>query len=104
MKAALQPLLTWLNHRPFKKLPGSRRSQFEALAQPALNALRTLKLTGRAAALAQQMEQPATQQLSFDERFAWLVQGETTYRENRRLQRLLQLARLRQNACVEEID
>jgi len=74
------------------------------LNQPTLNALRTLKLTGMAEAFAQQLEQPAAQQLAFDERFAWLVQCETTYRENRRLQRLLQLARLRQSACVEEID
>lgn len=34
-------LLEDLNLRPFKKLPGSRRSQFEALDQPALRALPT---------------------------------------------------------------
>lgn len=33
-----------------------------------------------------------------------LVDREATYRENRRLTRLLQLARLKQPACVEDID
>ena len=35
----IRQLLERLNHRPFKKLPGTRRSQFEALDQPALLAL-----------------------------------------------------------------
>lgn len=39
VNAALQPLLVWLNHRPFKKLPGSRCSQFEALDKPTLKPL-----------------------------------------------------------------
>jgi len=32
------------------------------------------------------------------------VDQEFTWRENRRLQRLLQLAKLRENACMEDID
>lgn len=39
LNQALRPLLDVLNDKPFKKLPGSRRSQFEALEQPALKAL-----------------------------------------------------------------
>ncbi len=35
----IRALLTSLNERPFQKLPGSRRSQFEALDLPALNSL-----------------------------------------------------------------
>ena len=35
----IQALLVDLNNRPFRKLPGSRRSQFEALDRPALNPL-----------------------------------------------------------------
>ncbi|MBA2527306.1 MAG: transposase [Pyrinomonadaceae bacterium] len=38
-RLAIRQLLTALNQRPFKKLPGSRRSQFEALDQPALRPL-----------------------------------------------------------------
>jgi transposase len=39
LNLAIRELLTSLNQRPFKKLPGSRRSQFEALDQPALHPL-----------------------------------------------------------------
>src|SRR5262245_2802168 len=74
------------------------------LNQPTLDTLRRLKLTGLAEAYAQQLEQPEAQRLSFDERLAMLVDREIIYRESRRQRRLLQLARLRQNACVEDID
>ena len=39
LNAALAELLTRLNQRPFKKLPGSRQSQFEAIDRPALQPL-----------------------------------------------------------------
>jgi transposase len=39
LNLAIRELLTALNERPFKKLPGSRRSQFEALDRPALRSL-----------------------------------------------------------------
>jgi transposase len=39
VNAALTPLLVALNQRPFKKLPGSRQSLFEALDRPALRPL-----------------------------------------------------------------
>lgn len=39
LNQAIQELLTDLNDRPFKKLPGTRRSQFEQLDQPVLRAL-----------------------------------------------------------------
>ena len=74
------------------------------LTNHTLDQLRTLKLTGIADAFAQQLEQPATHELSFGERFALLVEREITYRENRRLTRLLQLARLKQPASIEDID
>lgn len=64
-----------------------------------------LKLLGMSEAYSHQLEQPLSQELSFDERFALLVSAEITTRENRRQQRLLSLARLRQStACVEDID
>jgi transposase len=37
--AAIRERLTWLNNRPFKKLPGSRRSLFLELDRPALRPL-----------------------------------------------------------------
>ncbi|MEY4167026.1 MAG: hypothetical protein RIR52_850 [Acidobacteriota bacterium] len=72
--------------------------------QQTLQSLRSLKLAGMADAFIRQLEHPQTQQLSFDERFALLVDSELTHRQNRRLQRLLNIARLRHKACVEEID
>jgi len=39
LNAAIRELLERLNNRPFKKLPGSRRSQFETLDRPALRPL-----------------------------------------------------------------
>jgi transposase len=36
LNAAIRPLLTILNDRPFQRLPGSRRSVFEALDRPAM--------------------------------------------------------------------
>lgn len=41
LNQAIQTLLIDLNERPFKKLPGSRRSQFEQLDKPALRPLPT---------------------------------------------------------------
>ena len=39
LNQAIRPLVGELNSRPFKRLPGSRRSQFEQLDQPALRPL-----------------------------------------------------------------
>jgi transposase len=39
LNGAIRPLLTDLNNRAFQRLPGSRRSVFEALDQPAMRAL-----------------------------------------------------------------
>jgi transposase len=39
LNAAIRELLIRLNERPFKKLPGSRREQFETLEKPALRPL-----------------------------------------------------------------
>jgi transposase len=39
LNIAIKQLLGVLNHKPFKKLPGSRYSQFEALERPALKPL-----------------------------------------------------------------
>jgi len=74
------------------------------LHQHTLERLRTLKLTGMAGAFEQQLAQPAAEELSFEERFGLLLDQEILYRDNRRLARLLKAARLRVNACVEDID
>ena len=66
--------------------------------------LRQLKLTGLADGLERQMAQPDTHSLSFEERVSLLVDCEMTARDNRKLGRLLRQAKLREHACVEDID
>ena len=41
--AVIRELLVWLNDRPFKKLPGSRRQLFEELDRPALRPLPVIR-------------------------------------------------------------
>jgi DNA replication protein DnaC len=74
------------------------------LIQPTLDTLNRLKLYGMAAALSEQLTQSAAASLAFDERLALLLDREVVHRDNRRLARLLQLAQLKQRACVEDID
>lgn len=74
------------------------------LIQPTLDSLNRLKLHGMAAALAEQLTQSATHGLAFEERFSLLLERELVYRDNRRLTRLLQLAALKQRACLEDLD
>jgi len=66
--------------------------------------LRTLKLAGMLDALDRQVEQPDAHDLSFEQRLGLLVEHESLHRENRRLARLLTVARLRMSACIEDID
>ena len=74
------------------------------LIQPTLDSLNQLKLNGMAAALSEQMTQTSAQSLSFEDRIGLLVEREITYRENRRLTRLLQLAQLKERAAFEDLD
>jgi len=74
------------------------------LTQQTLERRRSLRLTGMADALARQLEQPTTHELSFEERLGLLVDAETSWRETRRLHRLLRRAHLKQPACLEDSD
>ena len=74
------------------------------LNNPTLEKLHTLKLTGMAGALELQQQQPQIDELAFEERLALLVDHEMLHRENRRMARLLRNAKLRLNACIEDID
>ena len=67
--------------------------------------LRTLRVPGMVEALEQQLEQPATHSdLSFEERMTLLIDRETTYRQNNKVQRLLKTAKLKLQAYPEDID
>jgi len=74
------------------------------LNHPTLDKLFALKLTGMAKALSEQMDLPASQALSFEERLGLLVDREMTVRSDRRLTTRLRQAKLRLSACVEDID
>lgn len=70
-----------------------------------LTQLRTLKLDGMARALEEQFTVTASDSLSFEERLGLLVDREITWRNSKRLDRLLKAARLKSvNACLEDID
>jgi DNA replication protein DnaC len=74
------------------------------LTHPILEKLERLRFYGMLKALEEQMQMPDIKQLSFEERFGLLVDREMTERENRRLKTRLKKAKLRQNACVEDVD
>jgi DNA replication protein DnaC len=74
------------------------------LNHPTLDKLHELRFTGMAKALSEQMALPDIDDLSFEERLGLLVDREATEREDRRLQTRLRQAKLKQNACIEDID
>jgi DNA replication protein DnaC len=74
------------------------------LLQQTLEQLHGLRLVGMAAALEEQLTSAAVHELSFEDRLALLVERERTCRDDRRLTRLLQEARFRLPACVEDLD
>jgi DNA replication protein DnaC len=67
--------------------------------------LRELHLPAMEKAYSQQAELPASEALSFNERFAILVQAEVESRKAKRLARYLKTANLKdKGACLEELD
>ena len=74
------------------------------LHHPTFEQLHALRLSGMYQALMEQMQMPAITALSFEERLGLLVDRESTERENRRLTTRLRQAKLRQTACIEDID
>ena len=75
------------------------------LRHPTIETLQTLKLTGMATALAEQLAMPEVQHLSFEARLGLLVDRELTTQENRRLARRLAKARFRlPAAALEDLD
>ncbi len=66
--------------------------------------LSTMKLFGMTKTLKDQMAQPDMDEFSFEQRFAMLVDAECLFRENRRMKRLLDTAKLKLSASMEDID
>ena len=74
------------------------------LTHPTIDKLRALNLGGMARALVEQIENADYHALAFDDRLGLLVDREAQDRDNRRLARNLQTAKLRSDACVEDLD
>ena len=74
------------------------------LNQPTLEKLHALRLHGMAEAFRAQTQQAGITELSFEERFALLVDQQWNWRQNRALERRLAKAKLRHRASVEDID
>jgi DNA replication protein DnaC len=74
------------------------------LQEPMIEKLLAMRLHGMADALKTQEQDPGARELSFLERLALLVDHQWNWRQNQALARRLHVAKLRGNACVEEID
>ena len=57
--------------------------------------LYAMKLNGMADAFKEQLQQPDSNELSFEERFALIVDRQWTWKEDRRMRRLLSNAKLK---------
>jgi len=74
------------------------------LTHPILDQLHALKLTGMVNALSEQLNMPDIESMDFMTRLGLMVDRETTERANRRLTTRLKKAKLRQQACFEDIE
>lgn len=74
------------------------------LNHPTFEQLRRLKLTGMLNALKEQEQMPDIDQRGFLERLGLLVDREIQERDNRRLASRLRFAKLKQAACLEDLD
>ena len=74
------------------------------LQEPMIEKLLAMRLHGMADALKTQEQDPGARELSFLERLGLLVDHQWNWRQNQALARRLHGAKLRGNACIEEID
>lgn len=74
------------------------------LVKQTIGKLKDLRLNGMARGFEDQLASAAAMSLGFEDRFGLLVDQEITFRENQRLVRLLKGAKLKSNACLEDVD
>lgn len=74
------------------------------LNEPTIEKLQTMKLYGMADGFRAQLQTTESHQLSFEERFALLVDQQWLWKQNRAFTRRLQLAKLKQKAVIEDIN
>jgi DNA replication protein DnaC len=73
-------------------------------AQQTTTLMRQLRLTTMAQTYELQLEQPKTSQMGFDDRLGLLIEAEASARESRKLNRMVQIASLPENASLEDLD
>jgi DNA replication protein DnaC len=79
--------------------------EIEMLKEPTLERLQALRLLAMATAWDEQQRHPDIQSMTFDERFALLVEAEWVARETKRVGRALKEAKLRlSQACIEGVE
>ena len=74
------------------------------LVHPIIDKLQSLRFFEMHCAYEEQLQMSDIDQLNFDERLGLLVDREMTERDDRRIKIGLCKAKLRLNACVEDID
>ena len=74
------------------------------LNEPTITKLHAMRLNGMVEALEEQRKSSQTTSLSFEDRLALLVERQWLWKENRAMAVRMKFARLRQPACVEDID
>jgi DNA replication protein DnaC len=74
------------------------------MKNPTLDKLNELGLIGMARAIQQQNELKDVQSMSFDDRFSLLVDAEYSERQTFQFTKRLKTAKLRDHACIENID
>lgn len=75
------------------------------LTHHSLTQLKTLRLDGMVLAFEEQIAQPGAAALSFEERIAIIIDREISFRDTKRVTRLLKQAKLKVSAaCLEDVD
>ena len=74
------------------------------LNEQTITKMQEMKLLGMAQFFKEMAGKPEHSDLTHDEFVGLLIDAEATSRENRKMQRLLRDARLKQQACLEDID
>ena len=74
------------------------------LLHPTLEKLATMRFSGMAKALEEQMKMNGLEEMGFEERLGLLLDHEMAVRETRRMKARLSKAKLRQDGSIEDID
>ncbi len=74
------------------------------LNEQTIHKLNEMQLYGMVASFEQYLSEKGTDKLSFEERFGMMVDREYADRQDRKLRRRLGVAKLREQACMEDVD